>query len=199
MDWRATIGLIAGLVTFAATVPYIVAAAKGSIQPSAVTWAGGALLNGIVFAAQISSEPSWSSGLALAATIYCSIVTVLAVRFNFPGFTMLDKVCIALGIVAIAGWQMTNQPLVAVALAILADTIICVPMLVKLWRDPATEMASRFLICAGSSVLGVISSRHFKAIDLAWPVYLVLLNGLIGGLALRGQPVRFLGKQPAQA
>jgi len=76
---------------------------------------------------------------------------------------------------------------VTLALAIVADAIICLPMIRKTVRDPSSELSTPFLVIGGASLLGAVSAVRFDFPSLAWPVYLAALNFLVGGLALGGQ------------
>ncbi len=183
MDWRAATGLASALVALVATLPYIRATARREIRPSAVTWAGWWLFSAIVFVAQMVTEPSWSAAISGSATGYCGVITVLAVR-NGVRFGVLDIACAVLGVVAIAGWQLTRDPRIALAVAMAGDTVLCVPTIVKTLHDPSSELGARFLIVAGGSLLGVVSAVRLDFLSLGWPSYLVLANATIGLVAL---------------
>lgn len=183
MDGRALLGAAAGLGNVGATVPYIVATARGSIRPSPLSWAGGALTSTIVFVAQVSSEPSWSAVLPGTASVYCLVIVVFAVRRVTPTWTRLDTACAVLGIAAVVGWQVTGVAEVALVLSIAADLILYTPMIVKTLRDPASEIAAPFLAKATMAFVAAASVRHFDAVSLSWPAYLAVFNGGIGVLA----------------
>jgi hypothetical protein len=186
MDWRAFSGLASGLIALAATIPYIRAAARREIRPSAVTWGGWWLFSSVVFAAQMLSEPSWSAVTAGTAAAYCGVVMVLALRTGGLRFSVLDLCCGALGVAAVAVWQATGDPRLALVTAIAGDVVLSIPTVVKTLRDPASEMGSRFLVAAVASLLGAVSARHLDFLSLGWPVYLVFANTAIGLVALRG-------------
>ena len=171
-----------------ATIPYIRATARRDIRPSVVTWAGWWLFSAIVFAAQMLSEPSWSAGISGSATVYCGAVTVLAVRVSGPRLRALDITCGLLGLVAIVAWQVTQDPRVALAIAIAGDSVLTVPTLVKTVRDPSSELGSRYLIAAGAALLGATSAVRLDFLSLGWPVYLAVCNATIGVIALRPRP-----------
>src|SRR6185312_1015895 len=100
MDWRIVTGLLSGVLGTVGLVPYILATARRQIRPSAVTWSGQALLAGIVFVAQITSEPSWSAVIAGVGVVGSAVVAVLAVRVNLQ-VVLLDIVCAVLGLLAV--------------------------------------------------------------------------------------------------
>ncbi|MFI5040793.1 MAG: hypothetical protein ACHQNA_02915 [Acidimicrobiales bacterium] len=184
MDWRASLGVAVGIGNVGATVPYIAATARGSIRPSPLAWAGGALTSLIVFTAQMTTEPSWSAVLPGTAVVYCTVIVVVAVRRVRPVWTTLDTTCAALGAAAIIGWQITGVAEVALVLSIAADLTLFTPMLVKTARDPSSEIPSPFLLKASLAVVAALAVRRFDAPSLSWPVYLAAINVTIGLLAL---------------
>lgn len=190
MDWRAASGLASGVVALVATIPYMRAAARREIRPSAVTWGGWWLFSSVVFAAQMLSEPSWSAVIAGTGAVYCGIVVVFAVRAGGAGVVALDVVCGALGVAAVIAWQATADPRLALAIAIVGDVFLCIPTVVKALRDPASEMGSRFLIAALAALLGVAAARRLDVVSVAWPAYLAFANTTIGLIALRGRTPR---------
>jgi hypothetical protein len=185
MDWRSATGLAAGVLAFAATIPYIRATARGTIRPNSVTWAGWWLLSAIVFAAQMLSEPSWSAAVPASSALYCGVVVVLAVRAGGMRLGTLDAACALLGVAAIVAWQVTADPRVALAIAIAGDVVLCVPTFAKTLRDPRSELGSRYLFASATSVLGAVSAARLDFLSLGWPIYLILCNAAIGLLALR--------------
>ena len=140
MDWRAATGLASGLLALAATVPYMRAAARREIRPNAITWGGWWLFSAVVFAAQMLSEPSWSAVVSGTAAVYCGVVVVLAVRAGGLELVALDVVCGALGLASIVAWQATQDPRVALVIAIAGDAFLCIPTIAKSLRDPASEL-----------------------------------------------------------
>ena len=188
MDWRSLTGLASGVLALAATTPYIIATARGTIRPNSVTWAGWWLLSAIVFAAQMLSEPSWSAAVPGSSVLYCGIVVVLAVRAGGTRLGLLDLVCGVLGLAAIAAWQLTSQPDAALAIAITGDMVLCVPTIAKTLRDPRSELWSRYLAASATNLLGAVSASRLDFLSLGWPVYLVACNAAIGVLALRPAP-----------
>jgi len=190
MDWRSATGIASGVLALAATTPYIIATARGTIRPNSVTWAGWWLLSAIVFAAQMLSEPSWSAAVPGSSVVYCGVVVVLAVRAGGTRLGVLDAVCGVLGVAAIVAWQLTAQPDAALAIAIAGDVVLCVPTIAKTLRDPRSELWSRYLAASATNVLGAVSASRLDFLSLGWPVYLVACNAAIGVLALRPATAR---------
>jgi hypothetical protein len=186
VDWRILTGVLSGIVGSVGLVPYIRATARREIRPSAVTWSGQALLAGIVFVAQITSEASWSAVIAGVGVVGSTIVAVLAVRVNLR-VTRLDIACAALGLLAVIAWQVTRDPQLALGIAIGATLVISVPMLLKTFHDPGSEPLGVFAIWIGASSLAVISASRLDFLSIGWPAFFTIFDVAMALLAARGR------------
>jgi hypothetical protein len=169
-------------------VPYVVATARRSIRPNALAWCGWALLNAIVFASQIASEPSWSAVLPGAGAGGClaiALVTIRAVRVR--SISRAEVVCGGLGIAAILAWQVTGDPQMALGFAITGFLIMSGPMVVKTTRDPSSEPPALFVVFMLSSALSIVSATRFDFLSLGWPVSFLLFQMTIAAITVRGR------------
>ncbi|MGH2851142.1 MAG: hypothetical protein ACRDLP_11050 [Solirubrobacteraceae bacterium] len=151
-------------------MPYVVATARRSIEPNALAWLGWAVLDAIVFVAQIVSEPSWSAvfpGAGAAGCLAIALVTIRAGRIRTA--SRGELACGAFGVLAIVGWQVTGDPQVALGLAIAASLVMSAPMLVKTAKDPASEPIGPFIAFAVVSALSIVSATRFDFLSLGWP------------------------------
>jgi hypothetical protein len=193
MDWRIVTGLLSGVLGTVGLVPYILATAKRQIRPSALTWSGQALLAGIVFVAQITSEPSWSAVIAGVGVVGSAIVAVLAVRVNLH-VALLDIACAVLGVLAVVAWQITRDPHIAIGAAL----IISVPMLLKTLHDPGSEPLGVFAIWIAASSLAMISARRLDFLSVGWPAFFTAFDVTMVFLVARGR-VFNLGRRAGEA
>ena len=175
------------MLFFAPILLYIVTIVRGKTRPDAISWGGWTVLASIAAAAQIAKGASWSLVIPLASVVSDGSVFLLSLKYGYKKFTHLDAICLALGVVAIGAWIATDEPLVALALAIVADAIVAAPTVVKAWQKPRSEAPLPWLLFAAGAGLGALSTERFDVANLAFPLYLLALCALIGLLALRGR------------
>ncbi len=72
----------------------------------------------------------------------------------------------------------------------MADFIIAIPTIAKTYREPFTETASSWFLIALAAVFSVVSTTKYDASNLAFQIYLVLINSLVWGLAFFGQRLK---------
>lgn len=183
-DWHLALGIFSGLLAMAAIIPYVRDILHGTTRPNVVSWSLWVLLLSIAALAQLSAGASWSLVLVVGDLIGTASVLVLClIGYGYGKYSWLDGICFALALVAIVLWQITNQPLLAIGLAALADFLASVPTLVKSYKDPRSEEPTQFFIIAIAALLGVLSTSIFDPANLVFPAYLFCINIAIGGTA----------------
>lgn len=191
LDWHILVGVVSGIVQISAIVPYIRDMLRGTTRPNIVSWALWTLIQVIAIAAQLSAGASWSIILLFAMTFNTSLVTILGlIGYGYKKYSWLDWGCLVLAILAIVLWQITNQPLIALVLAIVADLIIAIPTIAKTYREPFTETPSSWFLLTVAAALSIVSTTIYDASNLAFQTYLVLVNMLVWSLAFFGQRIK---------
>jgi hypothetical protein len=185
MDWRTAIGLLAAVITVGSIIPYILDIFRGSTKPNIVTWFLWTLNGSILSYAQFTAGASWTLGVLLASTSTTAIVTVLAIRYGQARYGWIDGVCLLIAIGAIALWQITGNPLTAMVSCVVAEIFAASPTVVKAYRDPNSETPSTYWLTAIATALSIFASTKFDLANLLFPSYSILINSLIGGLAMR--------------
>jgi hypothetical protein len=198
MGWHEWAAAVTVIITAIAVVPYVRDMLRGSTRPNIVTWGLWLLIHFIFVPAQLSAGASWSIVLPLTEMCTVALVFLLAVfGYGYKKYGLLDGVCLVVALAAIALWQLTNAPIVALVLSVGADLIATVPTLAKSYKDPYSETPSAYLLVVVSSILAGASTTLYDVPNLIWPVYIGLLNATVLTLILLGRKARL--KRPKRA
>lgn len=167
----ALIASIGGLYYFYQTL-------VGKTQPNRVTWLLWGVFPMITFFAQRAQGVeglSWAtltSGLTPFLVLGASFLSRKAFWKSQP----LDYACMAVGVLGIVLWAITDNPNLAIAFAILADTAAAVPTLIKCRRHPASES----WLAYGMSTVGygftMLTIQTWSFQNFAFITYLTLIN-----------------------
>lgn len=191
MDWHTIVAVIAGLVQISSVIPYVRGMVNGAVRPNIVSWSVWTLLQVIAMAAQFSAGASWSVVLLIAMTFNTSLVLILAFSgYGYKKYGIVDWICLALALCAIALWQVTKEPVLAIALAASADFIAAIPTIIKTYKEPHSESASSWLIIIVAAALSLIASTKFDAANMIYPIYVIIGSSIVAGLAFFGQRLR---------
>lgn len=187
LNWHIGFAVLSAILEIASLIPYLQSIIRGETKPNAVSFALWTVLNTIALAAQIESGASWSAVVIAMITVSMTIITVLALSgYGYREYGILDVGCFIFAILAIVGWQMTNNPVLAIVLAIAGDLFASVPTVVKTYRQPWTEHAGAWGIVTLAMLSGAMSTEKIDIANLAMPVYLVVVDGSIFLLAYFG-------------
>ncbi len=173
------LGVLAGLIAFADTIPYIRDIFRGSTRPHRGTWLIWSVLAIVVCLSQRADGASWSLLMAATQGAATSLVFLLAIRHGEGGVSTPDLVLIAIAGGGVAGWIVADEPMVATICVVAADLIGVGLMLPKTYRDPGSETLSTF---AFASLGGALAAGAVGVVDvslLMYPIYYFAANAAI--------------------
>ena len=94
------LGLLAGVVGIADTIPYVRDMVRGSTRPHRGTWLIWSVLAVVACLSQRADGASWSLVMAAAQAVLTSIIFVLSIRRGEGGLGPADVLMIALAAAA---------------------------------------------------------------------------------------------------
>jgi hypothetical protein len=168
-------GIAAGALSVTAFVPYIRAIIKGRTKPSGASWWSWALLSGITVTS------SWFAGAPLEVLILpiwlCFsqlLVAILSVRRGDNNWDWLNKACVIGACVGMGLWWITGQPLIALAISILADFLASVPNFRHAWTRPSEENQLGWTLGWGSAVMEIFAVTQWSLAESGWATYFLI-------------------------
>jgi hypothetical protein len=179
------LGVLAGLVGVADTIPYVRDTLRGVTRPHRGTWLIWGVLAIVAFHSQRADGASWSLVMAGSQAVLTSLTFMLAIRHGEGGVTAVEVVMIAIAGGGVTGWLLVDEPLVATACVVAADLVGAALMIPKTWRDPDSETLTTFAL---ASLAGALAAGAVAAPDpslLLYPVYFCVINGGIALLILQ--------------
>lgn len=185
LDWHLILGIVAGVLSFSAIIPYTISIVRGDTRPNIVSYCIWAILLIISISAQITAGASWSILLLIGDLSGVLLVVTLCLRgFGYKKYGRIEFVCTMLAILAIVLWQITNLPLLAIECAVVADQMAGIPTIAKTYRDPWSEIPYTWLMVAGAAALSIASTTIFNLENLIFPASVFVTNFSVGMIAL---------------
>lgn len=174
----AAIGIAGGL-------SYLIDTIKGKVKPNKVTWLLWALAPLIAFTAQIQEGVGLESVLTFSVRIMPLLIFV-ASFFNKKSEWKLckfDIICGSFSVLGIIAWIITNDAILAILFAIIADGLASLPTIVKSWKEPETENSLAFLTAGINSAIALLIIKDWNFATAGFTIYIfsvcVLLYVLI--------------------
>jgi hypothetical protein len=179
IELAPVLGVLAGGVGIADTIPYVRDTLRGATRPHRGTWLIWGVLAVVVCLSQYADGASWSLVMAAVQAVLTSLIFLLSIRRGEGGLSPAEVVMIAIAGAGVIGWIVADEPLVATACVVAADVIGAAMMVPKTYRDPESETLVTF---AFASLGGALAAGAVGAIDvslLLYPAYFCLVNGAI--------------------
>lgn len=160
---------------------YLRAVITGKAQPYPLSWLLWGITPMITFAAEVSAGVGWRSAVTFALGLTPLLVFIVSMIKN-PKWLKLDTlnvVCLLASLGGIALWMATDNPLVAIVVAIIADTFSAVPTIRKTIKNPKSEYAPSYMLSVLSMVITMLTITEWTFAVYAFPVYVLTINSFM--------------------
>ena len=176
------LGVLAGVVGIADTIPYVRDTIRGSTRPHRGTWLIWSVLAIVVFLSQRADGATWSLIMAAAQAVLTGAIFLLSIRRGEGGLSPADVLMLTLASGGVIGWIVADEPVIATACVVAADLIGAAMMVPKTYRDPGSETLATFALASLSGALAVGAVGTLDPSLLLYPVYYCLANGALAVL-----------------
>lgn len=173
--------LVGAAINTTGALRYIRDTLRGSTRPNRVTYFMWAVAPLIATAAAVSRGVTWA-----AVPIFMSgfgplmiFVSSFANRQAFWKLGVLDYFCGVFSALALILWAVTNDPIIAIVLAIVSDGLAALPTLIKAWSFPETETGISYVLAFVSASTSFAAVRQWNFIECGFAVYLVILSAML--------------------
>ena len=190
-DHKTILGIVAALIGVVGYIPYYRDILRGTTKPHPFSWIGFALLLGITFFAQVTTNAgpgAWVTGISSLATFGIAILALVKGERDIKAF---DWFCFAGGLLGIVLWRATSDPLLAVVIVTVVDAIVFAPTYRKAYLRPQEETESLFVLSVIKYLISVFALGTLNLTTALFPISLVLTNGaLVILLSLRRRQLK---------
>ena len=146
-------GIVAGVLSVFAYLPYIIETLKGQTQPQRSTWFIWSVLSSMSFFAQVmegATDSLWFSGVQASGTI---LVSILSIRYGTGSFLNRADSFILMGAAAgLCLWYFTDNAVYALAISIGISALGSLLTIAKAYRDPDSESILSWLVSFTSTI-----------------------------------------------
>lgn len=178
-EYFAYLTIIFGLI---GAIFYIKGIMRGDTRPNIVSWI---LWTIAPFVGVYISYKSGISGPLLFSTFmagFSPLLVVIASFFKKGAYwktTPFDIVCGLLSVVAIIIWVTTQNGIISLSFAILADLLAGIPTMIKSWHHSETEVIAPYALGIVNQMITFLIIKDISFLNIAFPIYFVLSNLVI--------------------
>ncbi len=176
---HVTFGIISVVLAVVGYIPYYRNIFKGLTKPHPFTWFGFALLNGITFVAQVVTGGGAGAWVTLVTTFGTLGIFFLSITKGEKDITRFDVICFVGALLSIVAWKLTNNPLSAVIIVVIADVLTFLPTYRKAYLRPHQETVTLYIMSTIKYVVSIFALTTFTLTTALFPVSIALANLLI--------------------
>ncbi|OGG79811.1 hypothetical protein A3A39_00905 [Candidatus Kaiserbacteria bacterium RIFCSPLOWO2_01_FULL_54_13] len=175
-DYHVVLALVASLFGVVGYVIYIRNIFRGFTKPHVFTWLAFALLDFIVFAAQLVAGGGPGSFVLLLGAFANVAIAILAFTKGEKDITRSDWVYFTLALLAILLWRVTYEPLTAVVILSLALILSYIPTFRKSYGKPHEESISIWGFDVFRFGISLFALSSFNLTTVLFPASIVVAN-----------------------
>jgi len=174
---KPVLSTIAGLLFLAGFLPYYRAIFRGETKPTKASWLIWATLDTITLVAMY--DKGTVNGLIIGAVAGAWTTTALAFKYGVPGWTRLDKVCLAAAGLSIVLWFLTEEAIVAIVISQIATFTGSIPTFASAWKHPSREDRIAWMLYFLSCVVALFAIPAWTLEDAAQPINFFVIEAVM--------------------
>lgn len=176
------IGVLSGVIAFAAGIPYIIQIIKGKTKPHRMAWIIFITLGGISLFAQLAEGATNSLWFPFVLFVQAIIIFSLTMKYGMGGHSKLDIASLIAAISILAIWAVTQSAAIAIICTVSVNTIGKVLVAQKVYKHPNTEYLPTWIWSMVASFMAVIAVGGWNWILIITPLQNAITVGLIAAL-----------------
>lgn len=175
----AAIGITSGGLNIIGLVPYVRDIFRHKTKPERAMWWIYAGLFFMLGSAQFAAGGHWLVLVTATYAFSSFLIAVLSVRYGYGSFHKRDMFSVAVALLGLGLWLITDRPLLAIIMVIIVDFAGFWLTLVKTWHAPHSETLISWQLSLAAAVLSVVTAGTWSFVVLIYPIYAVVFDGLL--------------------
>lgn len=170
-------GILAGIVSFLAYIPYIISIIKKETQPSRSSWWIWSLI-GLIILFSYYSVGARSTIWVPVVFFLCPLgVAILSLWFGEgQKLNKLDKTCIFGAFISLIPWIIFQSAKATLFINIFIDFLGFLPTFQKTFLNPLYENKTSWILFFFGSILNLLAIEGFSLTIMSYPVYMFIMD-----------------------
>lgn len=175
-DVHTVFGALSVLIGIASFLPYFRDIYRGATKPHPFSWLIWGILDSTVFAAQIAKGAGAGSWATAVTLVFTFIIAIVSFKRGEKRITMTDWLCLIGGFGGIVLWILTSDPLQAVIVVTLTNSLAMIPTIRKSFARPHEETLSMYALAVAKWIPALFAMESFVPTNWLFPASLVFWN-----------------------
>ncbi len=175
-NYHVVLGGAAVVFGIAGQALYLKDILQDSIKPHPFSWLGWALLDVVIFSAQITSGGGPGSWVTGVSALVNTIIALLSLKRGEKRITWSDWTCFIGAILGIVLWKLTADPIGAVIVVSAVNFVAFIPTFRKAYLRPNEESLNIFSFDIVKFILGIAALGVLSPTTALFPATAMVSN-----------------------
>lgn len=181
-------GLLAGVLSTIAFIPYMIDTVMGRTRPERATWFIWSVVASLAMGSQIyegADQSLWFVGVQVSATV---VIFLMSIRLGYGVYFSTRNINLfGLSMVGILIWYIADNAIFMLIITTAISTLGGSVTVIKAYKHPGSETLSTWIISLIAAFFAILSVGKLDAALLIYPVYLYILYSSIVVAILLGR------------
>ena len=179
MEPALVFGVISGLLVLTAYATYMVDILRGNTKPEQWSFFVWFVLSIVFFLSLFAEGIGWAAVYPAAGVVGAGVIWCLSIKHGYGTLDRFHMHALFLAGLAIVGWAITTEPIVAILLAIVADFSGLVLTWRKTARYPQTESVVAWSLGVLAALFALMSVPEASFEVVLFPIYYLFVNASV--------------------
>ena len=186
IEIKVALGILAGVISFLAYIPYIVSIVKKETRPSRSSWWIWSIIGLMIMFSYYSVGARSTIWVPVVFFLCPLIVAILSLRFGEgQGFNKLDKTCLLGTFISMIPWIILKSAVITLFINILMDFLGFLPTFKKTFLNPIYESKTSWILFFFGSILNMLAIESFTLTIASYPIYMTIMDTIMLSLLYR--------------
>lgn len=170
-------GILAGIVSFLAYIPYIVSIIKKETRPSHSSWWIWSAIGLMILFSYYSIGARFTIWVPLIFFLCPLIIAIMSIWFGEgQRLNGLDKICIFGTFTSLIPWMIFQSAKITLFINIFVDFLGFLPTIQKTFFNPLYENRTSWILFFLGSTLNVLAIESFSLTIASYPIYMIIMD-----------------------
>lgn len=168
MTYEKELSIASGILFLLGFSRYIIAILRGETKPTTVSWLIWAPLDYVlIWGMYQKGTVNWQ---IVAAVIGVTTVALLSLRYGKPGWSVVDKLCLAGGIVGVILGAIMGDSIWTIMVILIVIFLGGIPTWVSAYEHPEREDRTAWVILLLSCIAAILAIKNWTWEEASQPV-----------------------------
>lgn len=179
MNFHFIVGVLAASCSLVAISKYVPSILRGETKPNRATWIIWNITNIILLVSYFSVGARTTIFLPTIYAINGLIVLILSIRYGVSHWSRLDYWSLFVAGISLVIWFITKNPLTALLMNLLMDSVGYLPTLKKIFYDPLSENRTAWTFTTLGSFINFFALTSLSFGIIVYPIIIFTMNAIV--------------------